>query len=513
MPLGEGLSLTTLSTMTTGKPIALTPILSPKDADLYRAIFKTQTVADWTTADRAIALLVDRRLMGHVLADRYQRRMATAAELQAWLTAYADLPQANTLYKQARHLGDIRGLTKPQTSALGSGGGYGASAGFRTQGQDTGLSRTLWGSGLQAWRHGDAARAGDIFAQLATQTGLSSWDLAAAQFWAYRAFKRAGQAQQAYDWLRKTADQDRSFYGLLARDLLERARVWSWQVPDLTAVNQATLAAYPAGARALALVQIGRLDLAESELMRLNPQGRRGLQDAMLALATAMSSPALTLRLGGLAIRDDGQPYDGALYPVPPWQPTRGFQVERPLLYALMRHESRFDPTAVSARGACGLMQVMPATARFMETEKTGRGAVARSCANGLLDPVENMSVGQTYIEHLAEQPKIKNNLLLLLAAYNGGPNRLDSWLDADMKKDPLLFIESLPVRETRDYIQHVLIHYAMYQERLGQRVTVFGQLARGEWPHYRLQEFAPPPQDTAALPAKTIRLAGNAFP
>ncbi len=90
-------------------------VLSPKDADLYRAVFTAQAKGDWSEAERISANVNNKGLMGHVLADRYSRRQASADELKVWLTAYADLPEASDLYDQARQLPGAKGLklTKP----------------------------------------------------------------------------------------------------------------------------------------------------------------------------------------------------------------------------------------------------------------------------------------------------------------------------------------------------------------------------------------------------------------
>ena len=264
-------------------------------------------------------------------------------------------------------------------------------------------------------------------------------------------------------------------------------------MPDATDKDIAKLAVLPAGGRALALAQAGRTELAEDELKRINPRGQKNLQSAMLAVANAAGMPALSMQLGGIATDTNGKPYDAALYPLPPWQPEKGFRVDKALMYALMRHESHFDPMAVSDRGACGLMQLMPATARQAEKGASlNSGKAARRvanenqpCAGHLLDPAVNMTIGQNYVHHLSAQPDIGDNLLLLLAAYNSGPGKISRWLDDSSRRDPLLFVESLPVRETRDYVQKVMIQYWSYRARLAEPQTSLAQLARGEWPRY----------------------------
>jgi soluble lytic murein transglycosylase-like protein len=579
-------------------------ILPAREAALYSDIFTAQTDKDWRKADQDIAKLHDKRLLGHVLADRFERRPASLAELKDWLSKYADLPEASGLYDTAVTLAGKDAANVPEPSGSGPWSGsdsYGSAFGFRAvadrnasaaarrfaaklntalhhnnpiaaenlleterkhrivpphegssaegliaasffyNGQITYARRmaeagakqqnplALWFAGLTAWKQNDFVASGKSFALLAAQPDLSLWDRAAAQFWAARALKRAGDAKNARYWLEQSAHHPHSFYGLMAAHLLGNDNSWSWDLPPLDDQQIAMIAAQKAGGRALALLQIGQHDLAENELRRLNPQGRHDLQEAMLALANAEHMPSLALQLGGVAMKTNGTPYDAALYPLPPWQPEEGFKVDRALLYALIRHESQFDPLAVSDRGACGLMQLLPATAKLM-TDNVADQAVAHDCSGRLLDPSFNMALGQRYVRHLTDQPLIGDNLMLLLAAYNEGPGNLARGLHPGEarsktamrgitshreyeKEDPLLFLESIPTRQTHDYIERVLIHYWGYRARLGEPETSLTELAHGQWPRYAPPAAtARPPKGTrdAALPAAKIELASS---
>ena len=381
----------------------------------------------------------------------------------------------------------------------------------------------LWISGLSAWKQNEPAAAGKSFAMLAAQPDLSIWDRAAAQFWAARALKRAGDINNSRYWLEQSARHPHSFYGLMAAQLAGNDSSWSWELPELNAQQIAMIGKQKAGSRALALLQINQRELAETELRHLNPQGQRDLQDAMLALANAEHMPSLALQLGGVATKANGTPYDAALYPLPPWQPVEGFKIDRALLYALIRHESQFNPMAVSDRGACGLMQLLPATAKLM-TDKVSDKVDDRDCTAHLLDPTVNIALGQKYVRYLTDQPLVGDNLMLLLAAYNEGPGKLARGCISAKpsrkkcrgisnhrefeKEDPLFFLESLPPRETHDYIEQVLIHYWSYRARLSEPETSLTELAHGQWPRY-----APPPatvrppkgQREASLPAGDV--------
>jgi soluble lytic murein transglycosylase len=317
---------------------------------------------------------------------------------------------------------------------------------------------------------------------------------------------------EANHWLAEAASEPHSFYGLLAGHLTGHSAEtsWSWRLPEFNQRASDIVAESPAGVRALALVQIGQNDMAESELLRLSPsvsaslrrdpsaksrrsfseggQGHHALHEAMLALAEKEHMASLALKLGGMATGDDGKTYDAALYPVPPWQPKGGYQIDRALMYALIRHESQFDPMAVSSQGACGLMQLMPSTAALMSGTSSNHSK-GGECPEAFFDPATNLGLGQNYVRHLADQPMIGDNLLLLLAAYNGGPGRLSQRTDTQNDADPLLFMEGLSAQETHDYVQQVLIQYWTYSARLHQPLKSLDQLAHGEWPRFALHD------------------------
>ena len=146
-----------------------------------------------------------------------------------------------------------------------------------------------------------------------------------------------------------------------------------------------------------------------------------------------------------------------------------------------MRQESRFRTNARSSAGAAGLMQLMPATARFIAgDDETYRGR------RDLYNPETNMALGQKYIQHLIGDPSIGGNLFYMATAYNAGPGNLRKWQrQVDYQDDPLLFIESIRSRETRNFIERVLTNFWVYRLRLGQEVPSLEAVGAGEWPVY----------------------------
>ena len=343
-----------------------------------------------------------------------------------------------------------------------------------------------WQAGLAAWRLGRYAEAGTHFQALVRTPGQSSWTIAAAAFWAARVELRNRHPELFTYWLGIAADHPRTFYGLLARRTLGVDPYLDFDTAPFTAVDADMLASAAAGRRALALLQAGEVARAEAELRGLAPHAAPELLDALVAVADRANMPALSLQLAGLA-GDSGRQRDHALYPVPRWTPLGGFTVDRALLFAVMRQESQFLTHVQSNAGAVGVMQLMPATAHAM-AKRTGvalQRKVQRA-PDPLADPEVNMALAQEYIVSLIEQERIGENLVLIAAAYNCGPGALQRWRSSpEFGKDPLLFIESIPSRETRTFTERVLANYWIYRERLGQATPDLDALAAGRWPTY----------------------------
>jgi soluble lytic murein transglycosylase len=342
------------------------------------------------------------------------------------------------------------------------------------------VPEAYWTAGLAAWRLGKLEDARRWFEALAQAPGLSPWVTSAGAYWASRVHLKAKRPHLVSHWLAKAAEHPRTFYGLLARRTLKLPASFDWNQRPLTRSDVAMLLSSPAGRRAAALLQVGETRSAERELELLALGAGREMGRAALALAQRANLAQLAIRLGPRVSEKDGRRHDAALYPIPSWRPAEGFTVDRALLYAFMRQESGFRPDAHSPAGAKGLMQLMPATAAYI-AEQAGLAGEPN-----LLDPAVNLSLGQRYIQHLFDQPSVQGDLFRLVAAYNSGPGKLEEWQKRDdFNGDPLLFIESIPSRETRLFIERVLASYWIYRNRLGQPNPSLDAIAAGDWPTY----------------------------
>ncbi len=338
-----------------------------------------------------------------------------------------------------------------------------------------------WTAGLANWRLGRFAKAAGHFEVLARRQDVSPWFASAAAFWSARSHLFARQPDQVNRWLGIAASHPRTFYGLLAVRILGLSSPLRWRPSASEAAALTTLTRLPAGRRALALVQVGQTGRAERELRGLAAAGGARLARGIMAVAGAADMPGLAMRLHS-KLYADGDGFDAAAYPLPGWKPKGGFRVDRALIYAVIRQESRFDPEARSRAGARGLMQLMPSTARYV-ARGSGHRVSRRSHLN---DPALNLALGQRYLTMLLGDGNVDGDLFRLATAWNGGPGNLQKWRrETKHGNDPLLFIESIPSRETRNFIERLLANLWIYRDRMGQPAPSLDALAAGKWPVY----------------------------
>ncbi|MFC0407656.1 lytic transglycosylase domain-containing protein [Roseomonas elaeocarpi] len=530
--------------------------LAPSDAARLRRIFAAQAAGDLNAASAETARLDDRRLLGHVLADRWLRHLGPApgtGELQNWLATNADHPDAPRIYAMLveasprgaslpppppdatlssstdivpeesvpasrsvvrnpaldrsvaeraaagdaagalRLISGTRGMTPAYASLLQSdlaltlfqqgkdeeAFGVAAAAVRATPGH----ANAAFVAGLAAWGHNRFDVALPYFEAAARADDAPAVLRSAAAFWTARAAVRARRPQLYVSWMLQAAQEPRTFYGMVARRALGLPSNFEWERDLSGEAESAALAETAGGWRALALLQVGQRDRAEAELRRLWPavQGNPALSRASLAVATQSGMTEFAAQLAGLAQTADGRPRDFARFPVPNLRPQGGYRVDPSLLYGLARQESNFDPGAVSPVGARGLMQLMPATASFISGDSSlgGPGGMQR-----LHDPAFSLELGQRYLLHLAGQDVTGGGLIRVLAAYNAGPGKLQSWQpNTQDRDDPFLYIESIPITETRLFVQRVLTYSWIYASRLGLPATSLDALAAGAFP------------------------------
>jgi soluble lytic murein transglycosylase-like protein len=344
-----------------------------------------------------------------------------------------------------------------------------------------------WTAGLSAFTSGNMAEAARRFEMVADAAPdqASSWQLSAGSFWAARANLLAGNPQKFAPYLKRAALHGRTFHGLIAQKALGMKVVADWNQPTTDKKRTDLLVNDRVGRRALALLQLGAATAAERELFAASLDADPQFIEAALAVANKAQLPSLSVRIGNAAWdqRHKIAGYDGAMYPVPHWQPASGYSVDRALIFGFMRQESAFNPKARSYVGAMGLMQLMPSTARLVANK-----FAPEAQGGDVWSPAINMTLGQAYIASLLGD--VDNNLVRTVAAYNGGPGNVFRWDNSlNASADPLLYIASIPLNETRDFVQRVLANYWLYQIRFGQPTPSLDQIAAHEWPRYAAQD------------------------
>jgi soluble lytic murein transglycosylase len=341
--------------------------------------------------------------------------------------------------------------------------------------------------GLAAWRLDRMDVAAALFEGGAKAPKTSPRLHAASAFWASRVSRSVLDAAGTVKWLRVAAEERLTLHGLLARRMLhlDTGILSSGELlsqPDVDAI-----ADLPAGQRAFALLQIGQPDRAEAELRRLWTDARANpiFARSLMLVTAAIGMTDCAAQMAAALQSRDGHRHDELRFPMPRLRPAGGFSIDPALVYALTRLESNFDPAAISPAGARGLMQIMPATAQYI----TGDLFFA---PERLHEPSSNLQIGQRYVAYLSRQGGIDNDLIRVLASYNSGPGNFLRWgPEIRDNNDPLLFIEAIPVAETRAFVAHVLVYSWIYAARMHLPASSLDDLSAGEFPR-----FTPPPQE-----------------
>ena len=276
----------------------------------------------------------------------------------------------------------------------------------------------------------------------------------------------------------KLAAADPTFYGFLAADRLESG--YALCPLELKFAPSASSKLLTSGAlkRISAFKRLGDRVGAKREWMfllsKLNPDERR--QAGLLASMEGWGEYGI-LALSAPADRQMYQARFPLLQADTLTAQASANQLDSAFVAGLIRQESAWDPSAVSHANAIGLMQMLPGTAA-MTAKSIGFGAKIN-----LTDPAVNLRLGTAHLRLLSE--KYAGSPILMTAAYNAGPGAVAKWLDPLYQKYPDLWIETIPYKETREYVSAVLAFSVVYDwrldgklQRLSSRIPEFPQIA-----------------------------------
>ena len=279
-------------------------------------------------------------------------------------------------------------------------------------------------------------------------------------YWRARSLEKLGNFIQAYRIFDKLSDT-RSYYGFLSADKLNKPYQLNQNTITFNDIALEGIRKNPFFMRAVELDKLGRPadtrreisylaeTLKEDDLYILSQLAHaQGWNDiAILTIAKTPFYDDLKIRFPLIAIKD-----------------VSSLKIDEAWLHGLIRQESLFMNDAMSHKGALGLMQILPRTARSVAKTTNGVRKTWLS-KEDLLDKDRNIILGSNYL--FSNLTRFDNNPVLATAAYNAGPYNVKKWIPSEgMSAD--VWIETIPFKETRNYVQRVLTYTSIYERKLG---------------------------------------------
>lgn len=281
------------------------------------------------------------------------------------------------------------------------------------------------------------------------------------RYWKARALKAQNQTPEA-NMLFAKLSTERHFYGWLAQEELEDIISAPLNIYKVTDDEVDDIGSAPAFQRAEALQ---RLDLkweAKSEWALAT----KGFDDKQLLAAAEFAQRKKWYDLAIITADKTTETHDFALrYPTPYRDLIKSATSEQALdeawVYGITRQESRFMHYAKSGVGASGLMQLMPATAKWAASR-----AGISGYHNAMIHELDtNIALGTYYMSYTKEL--MNGQEAMATAAYNAGPSRAKKWA-ATIPLEGAIYLETIPFSETRNYVQRVMANAHLYAPRLG---------------------------------------------
>lgn len=348
---------------------------------------------------------------------------------------------------------------------------------------------TAWSDEALAWAARAALRAqapADALKAIAQMSPAEQRDPAWV-YWKARALQMQGDAAAARAQLASLASQPLHFFGRLAAEDLGQPTPLPAAPAPLTADERRAARSHPGLTRALQLIALG----LRSEGVREWNFSLRGMSDRqLLAAAQEACDREVWDRCINTSERTRTEIDMAQRFPTPHrnelMREARASGIDPAYVYGLVRQESRFVMDARSHVGASGLMQVMPATAKW-----TAKKVGLAYSPQRLNDRDFNLRIGTSYLKLVLD--RFDGAQALAAAAYNAGPGRPARWRDGPVL-EAAIWAENIPFNETRDYVRKVLLGGAIYaqllglpspslRERLGSRVGPAGARDVGDVP------------------------------
>ncbi len=275
-----------------------------------------------------------------------------------------------------------------------------------------------------------------------------------AAYWAGRAAEMGGGG---------AADYPTTFYGQLGA--LKSNGSSALRLPDAPDIDPVTAATFNNSEAAQALrlcLEYNARRLANTLIAGLVEDGTPEEAALVAQLARDEDSSYLAVRAAKKALQKNIVLVESGY----PRVKTPELAVEKPLVLAVARQESEFDPRAKSSAGALGLIQLMPKTAK-----ETAKKAGLRFDKNRLYEPDYNLRVGSHYLDRMIDN--YDGSYVMAIAAYNAGPGNVKKWVrhigtPGNDFNNAINWIEKIPFYETRNYVQRVMENLQVYRHLEG---------------------------------------------
>jgi soluble lytic murein transglycosylase len=321
------------------------------------------------------------------------------------------------------------------------------------------------------WKTRAALRVGDWEVVLETIEAMSPLEqqMGAWRYWKARALKTMGKTVEANAILAPLS-AEHNFYGQLAKEELglvigAAAEPYKAGVDEITAVDR-----LPGIQRALALYRLNLRTEATREWAWVirDFDDRRLLAAAEIAQRNGLYDRAIHTADKTVLHHDFSlrflAPHRDALSGL-----LKEQELDEAWVYGLIRQESRFVADARSSAGAMGLMQLMPATAKWV-AKKIGMQKYHKTLVT---EVNTNLTLGTYYLKHVLTL--LDNQPLLASAAYNAGPRRAWQWRD-EKPLEGAIYAETIPFTETRDYVKKVMSNSMYYANNFGHQAKTLTQ-------------------------------------
>lgn len=292
------------------------------------------------------------------------------------------------------------------------------------------------------------------------------------QYWLSRSMEADGQLVESLSLLEQLSEKS-SYYGFLAADKLKREYQINQENASTAQIDEeAMLADNPPMLRARELFYLDRLVDAKREWF----QALRYLDQNQIKQAATLASKWQWHDSAIRTVAKTPHRSDYTLrFPMPYKQQVfahaQSRDLDPSLIYGVMRRESLFDPLARSRVGALGLMQLMPGTARRVASSL----GMKRPRKSDILHVENNIRLGTTYLRTVMN--RFDNNVALAAAAYNAGPRNVKRWLPKNSVMSADLWVETVPFKETRNYVQAVLAYSTVFDKSLGKNTLMSSRM------------------------------------